>query len=76
MDATECYVLRDMKCTDCGGTGRVDNHRDRRFSLESHCARSGAIGYNAESVPLIDALRALGIDVPEPEEAPPAMCPP
>lgn len=68
MDARECYVLRDEPCRECGGSGWMEGYCPCTFS-------GSGIGVTPVKVPLIDALRALGIDVPEPEEAP-VMCPP
>ena len=70
MNARECYVLIDVEvCPDCQGSTLIfDDDGGQRFCA---CAFRGP----QIKVPLIGALRALGIDVPEPEEVP-AMFPP
>jgi len=73
MDARELFVLRDSPCRACGGFGAVKNTSSHGPAFVG-CRCAG--GVRRTKVPLIDALRELGIDVPEPEEAPAAMCPP
>ena len=74
MDARECYVLREEFCRKCNGAGYTVRDLGSDSSSAEFCrCYGGKVQYR---VPLIDALRALGIDVPEPEDAPPAMCPP
>jgi len=75
MDASDYYVLRDNPCKKCHGTGRTQIDANGHWGLQ-HRVCDCLADWPGNKVPLIDALRALGIDVPELEEAPPAMCPP
>ena len=75
MDASDYYVLREEPCGECGGGGLV--FRDDGGSSYCPCTYDGGgIGKMHVKVPLADALRALGIDVPEPEGAAAERCPP
>jgi len=73
MDASRLYVLRDEPCGDCDATGwmPLSRHGESMTNCPA-CMGSGG----RTRVPLIDALRALGIDVPEPEEPVAERCPP
>lgn len=77
MDARECYVFRDRECERCNGTGKIEIrvHSAAGIRVPSGCP-SCQSGLVVAKVPLIDALRALGIDVPEPEEPIAERCPP
>lgn len=75
MDASELYALRNKPCKECDGGGIA--FHDDGSSYYCPCNFSdGGTGVTQVKIPLIDALRALGIDVPEQEDEPPAMIPP
>ena len=72
---SEFYVYRDEPCNECNGMGgSIAN--PRRPGLAFSCCEHCINGTKQTKIFLIDALRELGIDVPEPEKAPAAVCPP
>ncbi len=68
MDVSGLYVLRDEPCKQCHGDGMIYSDS---LDVGGHYCRctfsGGGVGVTQVQVPLVDALRSLGIEVPEPE---------